>query len=40
MRGYWGDAERTQDVIDAGGWMHTGDSGIIDEQGYCNIVGA
>src|SRR6266702_8022439 len=23
MRGYWGDAERTRDVIDAGGWMHT-----------------
>ena len=39
MRGYWGDAERTRDVIDAGGWMHTGDLGVIDEQGYCNIVG-
>jgi fatty-acyl-CoA synthase len=39
MRGYWNDAERTRDVIDAGGWMHTGDLAIIDEQGYCNIVG-
>jgi fatty-acyl-CoA synthase len=39
MRGYWDEAERTRDVIDAGGWMHTGDLGIIDELGYCNIVG-
>jgi fatty-acyl-CoA synthase len=39
MRGYWNDPERTRDVIDAGGWMHTGDLAIIDEQGYCNIVG-
>jgi fatty-acyl-CoA synthase len=39
MRGYWEDSERTREVIDAGGWMHTGDLGIIDEEGYCNIVG-
>jgi fatty-acyl-CoA synthase len=39
MRGYWGDPERTRDAIDVGGWMHTGDLGVIDEQGYCNIVG-
>jgi fatty-acyl-CoA synthase len=39
MRGYWDDAERTRDSIDPGGWMHTGDLGVIDEQGYCNIVG-
>ncbi|MDP9012197.1 MAG: AMP-binding protein [Pseudomonadota bacterium] len=39
MRGYWDDAQRTRDVIDTGGWMHTGDLGVIDEEGYCNIVG-
>jgi fatty-acyl-CoA synthase len=39
MRGYWNDAERTGDVIDAGGWMHTGDLAVIDDEGYCNIVG-
>jgi fatty-acyl-CoA synthase len=39
MRGYWNEAERTREVIDAGGWMHTGDLGVIDEEGYCNIVG-
>jgi fatty-acyl-CoA synthase len=39
MRGYWDDIERTRDAIDAGGWMHTGDLAVIDEEGYCNIVG-
>jgi fatty-acyl-CoA synthase len=39
MRGYWDNAERTRDAIDTGGWMHTGDLGVIDEHGYCNIVG-
>jgi fatty-acyl-CoA synthase len=39
MRGYWDDAERTREAIDAGGWMHTGDLAVIDEEGYCNIVG-
>jgi fatty-acyl-CoA synthase len=39
MRGYWNEPERTREAIDAGGWMHTGDLGIIDEEGYCNIVG-
>jgi fatty-acyl-CoA synthase len=39
MRGYWDDAVRTREAIDAGGWMHTGDLGVIDEEGYCNIVG-
>jgi fatty-acyl-CoA synthase len=39
MRGYWGEDERTREAIDAGGWMHTGDLGVIDADGYCNIVG-
>lgn len=39
MRGYWDDAERTREVIDAAGWMHTGDLATIDADGYCNIVG-
>ena len=39
MRGYWGDPERTREAIDEGGWMHTGDLALIDEEGYCNIVG-
>lgn len=39
MRGYWADPERTREAIDEGGWMHTGDLAVIDEAGYCNIVG-
>jgi fatty-acyl-CoA synthase len=39
MRGYWGDPERTAQAIDGAGWMHTGDLGTLDAEGYCNIVG-
>jgi fatty-acyl-CoA synthase len=39
MRGYWNDAEKTAESIDAGGWMHTGDLATMDEDGYFNIVG-
>jgi fatty-acyl-CoA synthase len=39
MRGYWDDPEQTAQVIDAAGWMHTGDLATIDSEGYCNIVG-
>jgi fatty-acyl-CoA synthase len=39
MLGYWQDEARTAEVIDAEGWMHTGDLGVIDDSGYCNIVG-
>ena len=39
MRGYWDDAERSAQAVDASGWMHSGDLATIDEQGYCTIVG-
>jgi fatty-acyl-CoA synthase len=39
MLGYWNDAEKTREAIDAGGWMHTGDLATLDVEGYCNIVG-
>ena len=39
MPGYWEDADATAASIDAEGWMHTGDLAVMDEHGYCNIVG-
>ncbi len=39
MLGYWDDPDQTAETIDAEGWMHTGDIGIIDAEGYGNIVG-
>ena len=39
MHGYWGDAEKTHEAIDAEGWMHTGDLAVMDAVGYVNIVG-
>ncbi|MHB8784937.1 MAG: AMP-binding protein [Thauera sp.] len=39
MLGYWDDEAKTKEAIDAGGWMHTGDLAVIDDEGYCNIVG-
>ena len=39
MKGYWNDEEKTREAIDDGGWMHTGDLAVMDEQGYVNIVG-
>jgi len=39
MLGYWEEKEKTGDVLDANGWMHTGDLATIDDAGYCNIVG-
>ena len=39
MRGYWNDPERTASDIDAGRWMHTGDTATMDENDYVRIVG-
>jgi fatty-acyl-CoA synthase len=39
MHGYWDDAAKTAEAIDADGWMHTGDLATMDAEGYVNIVG-
>ena len=39
MLGYYKNEEATEQVIDKDGWMHTGDLGIIDEEGNITIKG-
>lgn len=45
QKGYWDDEEQTQKVMRTDPddpstvWMHTGDEGIMDEEGYLKIVG-
>lgn len=39
MAGYWAASEQTAGVIDADGWMHTGDLATIDVSGRARIVG-
>lgn len=39
MLKYWNDPEKTAEVIDDGRWMHSGDIGIMDEEGYITITG-
>jgi len=39
MAGYWGEEEKTREVIDAAGWMHTGDIAEMDAEGFVKIKG-
>jgi fatty-acyl-CoA synthase len=39
MAGYWNDPQQTAEVIDAEGWMHTGDLAVLDASGYVRITG-
>jgi len=39
MLGYWEQPDKTAEAIDAARWMHTGDIGIMDVDGYLTITG-
>ena len=38
MQGYWNNPEETKEVL-RGGWLHTGDIGLMDEEGYLKLLG-
>lgn len=39
MKGYYKMPDKTEEVIDEDGWLHTGDLAVMDENGYVKITG-
>ena len=39
MQGYYNNPEATKNAIDTQGWLHSGDLGVMDKEGYVSITG-
>ena len=39
FQGYWANEPATKEMIDSDGWLHTGDLGALDDEGFLTITG-
>ena len=39
FQGYWNNDVATKEILDEDGWLHTGDVGVLDDEGFLAITG-